>query len=232
MGRPRRPAFVLLILLAAVAAVAGLVAVGVLTVAAAARVGAGRWDEWADVGDAFGVLNGVLSGLAFAALVATLWVQFHELRLQRTELRLQRDAIERSGAELRRSADANLRMLHTDLIKMSLADPVLARVWPHPVPADDEDHRRQLLYANLIFQHQALTMLMADYTDEEIGEAMRYLFRSEIMREYWALSADARNRMDAGDGGADRIARIGDEVLGAPPPGPDPRPPHRERPAA
>jgi hypothetical protein len=193
-----------------------LVVAGVLAASLAARVESPEvWDRWAKVGDAFGVLNGLLSGMAFVGLVVTLWVQFRELALQRSELRLQRDAIVHSGEELRRSADANLRMLHFELLKMAIDDPALAEVWPDPANAADERHSRQLLYANLVFQHLSLSMLVARYTDEQIREALRYTFDSPLMREYWRLARRARRRTQVPGSDAWRVARLGDEVLAA-----------------
>lgn len=50
-------------------------------------------------GDSFGFVNSILSGLAFAAVVVTLW-------LQKTELRLQREELEATREQLKKSAEA------------------------------------------------------------------------------------------------------------------------------
>ena len=204
--------------------IAGLVALtALLTVA---MVGAGvavaaaiagtespqSWSRLADVGQAFGALDSVLSGLAFAALVVTLWIQFRELRLQQTELRQQRDAIERSNAELRRSAEANMRMLHFELIRMSIDEPRLADVWPHPAAIAGSADRRQFIYANLVFQHVSLGMRVAGEPDEAVRRQLRHLFGSPVMREYWRLTAEERAALLPAAGEESRIARIGDEV--------------------
>jgi hypothetical protein len=172
----------------------------------------GEWRQWADVGQSFGVFSTVLSGMAFVALVITLWVQLKELSFQRDELRSQRLVAERSGDELRRSADAGMRMLHFELLKMSIDDPVLARVWPESSAGGDPEERRQLVYANLVFQHASLSMLMAGYTDEQVRESLRYLFASEIMRTYWVGAAAVRRRTQQPGSDHWRIAQIGDEV--------------------
>ena len=51
-----------------------------------------------------------------------------------------------SHNELRRSAEADLRMLHMELIKMSIADPQLAEVWPEFTPNLSPGQNRQYLY--------------------------------------------------------------------------------------
>jgi hypothetical protein len=190
-----------------------LLAAGVIAVAATEAIESPDvWSRWSNVGESFGVLNSVLSGMAFVALVVTLWIQYRELSLQRAELRLQRDAIERSSDELHRSADAGMRMLHFELIKMSIEDPTLADVWPDPDTAGDDHRRRQLLYANLAFQHMALSMVVGGYTDDQVREVLFYAFESRVMREYWHSSAEARRRLQAPTNVSWRIARIADEV--------------------
>jgi hypothetical protein len=187
---------------------AGALAVAMVAPARDADV----WRRWADVGQSFGVFSTVLSGLAFIALVITLWVQMRELSFQRAELRVQRMVAERSGEELRRSADASLRMLHFELLRLSIDDPALARVWPESSADDDPQERRQMVYANLVFQHASMSMVMAGYTDDQIRESLRYLFSSEAMRAYWLGAAAARRRTQQPGSHHWRIARIGDEV--------------------
>jgi len=46
----------------------------------------GDWETRAQAGDTFGGITSLFSGLAFAGLIVTLWMQRHELRLQRLEL--------------------------------------------------------------------------------------------------------------------------------------------------
>ncbi len=52
------------------------------------------------VGDMFGVLGAVFSGLAFAGLIVTLIQQHDDLKLQREDLRLQRQEIAQTNLEL------------------------------------------------------------------------------------------------------------------------------------
>ena len=61
----------------------------------------------ATLGDSFGIVNALFSGLAFALLIYTALMQKEELRLQRQELRDNRE-------ELKRSADA-----HKELVKLT-----------------------------------------------------------------------------------------------------------------
>jgi hypothetical protein len=156
------------------------------------------WAARANVGDSFGVVNAVVSGLALAALIVTLWLQSRELALQRAELAMQRQSLDQSRLELYRSAEASLRMLHVDLIRMSIDDPSLAAVWPPLDPGASYEKERQYLYANLIYQHMWLSMRISDYTDEQVQNHLRYMFTSAHMREYWRAAAKARTSLVPG----------------------------------
>ncbi|MCX5828279.1 MAG: hypothetical protein NTV58_09810 [Deltaproteobacteria bacterium] len=50
------------------------------------RIYAGKLDLAAQYGDSFGMINSLFSGLAFAGIIITILLQWHELRLQRQEL--------------------------------------------------------------------------------------------------------------------------------------------------
>jgi hypothetical protein len=189
-----------------------VMAAGIIAAAGLGGTGdAQTWSRWANVGEAFGILDTVLSGLAFVALIVTLWIQLNELRLQQSELRLQRDAIQRSSDELRRSAEAGMRMLHFELMRMSIDDPALAEVWPRP-DVSDPGERRQLFYANLIYQHLLLWMESQDYSDAQVRDAVRHLFSSPLMRRYWTVAAAERARLSATSADEARITRIVNEV--------------------
>jgi hypothetical protein len=170
------------------------------------------WDGPAHAGESFGVLDSVLSGLAFAALIVTLWIQFRELQLQRQELHLQRKAIEESNTELRRTADAEMRKLHLHLLKLSLEDAELSAVWPVHTPGLTRTRMRQHLYANLIFQHVALSIRVGGYTEDQVRQTLRWLFGSELMRDYWRASASARLTAYVPNTDSWNVERIGDEV--------------------
>jgi Putative phage abortive infection protein len=51
-------------------------------------------------GDMFGAINALFSGLAFASLIYTVYLQRHELQMQREELRLTRDELQGQRLQL------------------------------------------------------------------------------------------------------------------------------------
>ncbi|WP_203717108.1 DUF6082 family protein [Asanoa siamensis] len=167
------------------------------------------WSALADVGDSFGVLNALFSGLALAAVVVTFWMQFTELRSQRGELEVQRHALVQTQAELRRSAEADVRRLHMDLMKMSIADPKLAAVWPKVT--DSEIRNRQYQYVNLILQHTWMRHF-GEIDEEELRRTFRYLFLSPIIRDYWAATAEARASALVAGSFEHKMNQVGDEI--------------------
>lgn len=85
----------------------------------------GGSDKQGQFGDMFGAVNALYSGLAFAFLIYTIWLQREELKLQREELKLQREALELQAKELKRQADelektGNIQKSTYDLQKQHL----------------------------------------------------------------------------------------------------------------
>ncbi|MDG4821032.1 DUF6082 family protein [Asanoa sp. WMMD1127] len=184
---------------------------GLGAVSAIAETATGqRWAELSNVGESFGLLNAIFSGLALAAVVVTFWMQFTELRSQRSELAVQRDALIQTQAELHRTAEASLRHLHVDLVKMSMNDPLLAAVWPRTVSSDVRD--RQYQYANLILQHHVLRLQISEFSEAELQRVFRYLFLSPIMREFWTDTANARAALAAPGSFEQQMHKVGNAV--------------------
>lgn len=61
-------------------------------------------DKLAHIGDSFGFINSLFSGLAFAILIGTIYLQKNELELQRQELSLTREELRRSSEAAEQSA--------------------------------------------------------------------------------------------------------------------------------
>jgi multisubunit Na+/H+ antiporter MnhC subunit len=178
-----------------VVVVAVVLTLGVAMVAMLGRGGDDRtWSRWSNVGQAFGVLTAIVSGLALAALVVTFVMQFRELQAQRAELALQRELAGRVEGHLRRSAEAELRTLHMDLLKLAMNDSQLAAVWP-PFPGVSAERNRQFLYANLVLQHVWLQHSLGASTEAETQSNLRYLLASPLIREYWRATAPSRARI-------------------------------------
>lgn len=163
----------------------------VIDLVMAAVLPAKTWQDWSNVGQAFEAVAAVFAAFGFAALVVTFLMQFKELQLQRQELALQRHEMSQTQAELHRSAEADLRRLHVELMRMAIDDEGLAEVWPDP-ERYPHDVRRQLWYANLVYQHQRLAMELGQYDKVTISSVLRRMFDNPIMRRYWEAGAETR----------------------------------------
>lgn len=64
------------------------------------------WSKWSDVGQTFGVLSSLFSGLALVAVVVISQMQFRELQEQR-------ELLMRSHSELQRAAEAGSTSMPT-----------------------------------------------------------------------------------------------------------------------
>jgi hypothetical protein len=211
-GRRRR----VLIVVACLVAFPIFVAVVLASAIGIAELTGGRASEstlnrWGNVGQTFESVNTVFSGLAFVALVVTFAIQYQELRMQRIELQMQREAMHTSNGELHRSAEADLRRLHFELIKVSIDDPDLAAVWPEFEPGLSAGRNRQYLYANLVFHHVRLNFQIGTFPEEDARTMLRYLFESSIMRAYWSAAERSRNTVSA-DTHERHFAEVANEI--------------------
>jgi hypothetical protein len=190
---PARP--LLLLLGVTLIVIVGVVIGGVALVAFLGNQGDDAdWSRWSDIGEAFGVVNSVVSAFAVAALVITWTLQMRDRREQQAELVLQRRIVEGAETALRRSADVDVRKLHVNLIRMAVDHPHLADVWPSHSEVDPRI-QTQHMYANLLIQHVWLGFTAGIVTREEMIANLRYLFASPRVRAFWRDTADSRRNI-------------------------------------
>lgn len=191
-----------LVLTAAVA-----VALGKLMVTLASPSGPGQ-DSAAST---FMAANAAFSGLALAAVLVTFGVQQRKARHQRRELSLQRRELARTHAQLYRSAEADLRALHVELLKIGIDHPELIDVWPG-YEGTPEDQARELLYSNLIFSHFLLIYRLENWPLPELQGHLRVLVESRKFRRYWQFTEPHR-RLLPPDGDERRFGTFVDAAL-------------------
>ncbi|WP_231905610.1 DUF6082 family protein [Streptomyces davaonensis] len=163
------------------------------------------------LGDYFGAVSAVFSGLALLLLVTTLLFQQRELQLQRRELALQREELVASRAELRRSAAADLRSLHVQLTQMQMDDPSLTEVW-NDFPGLPHAVIKQYLFANLTYSHFVLTFQWGERSEEDLIREARDIMRSPAFRSYWAASRSLKASLPP-DSDEGRMFRLFDRAL-------------------
>ncbi len=71
-----------------------------------------NWTDLGQIGDSFGALNTLFSGLAFAGVIYTILLQHKELGLQREELKTTREVLKRSAEAQEKSEDALNRQIN------------------------------------------------------------------------------------------------------------------------
>lgn len=171
------------------------------------------WQNWSNVGQAFEAVAAVFAAFGFAALVVTFLMQLKELQLQRQELASQRHEMSQTQAELHRSAEADLRRLHVELLRMAIDDEELGAVWPDP-EAQSHSARRQHWYANLIYHHQRLALELGQIDEEAVSAILRWLFSNPIMREYWKAGAEPRAASLIPESKEWHLAQLTDAICG------------------
>ncbi|GID29579.1 DUF6082 family protein [Paractinoplanes brasiliensis] len=142
------------------------------------------WSRWSSAGEAFGVVNSLISVLAVVAVLVTWSTQYRLLREQRAELAQQREIQEDR-------ADLDLRKMHVDLIRLALENPHLAAVWPRIAGADPVIES-QHMYANLILQHIWTDYSAGRSSREQMINTLRYLFASPAVRDFWRATESSR----------------------------------------
>ncbi|MFG2465601.1 DUF6082 family protein [Streptomyces canus] len=169
--------------------------------------------ERSSLGEYFGGVSAVFSGLALLLLVATLLLQQRELRMQRHELAMQREELISSRNELHRSAEADLRALHVQLTQMAMDDPALAEVW-NDFPGEPPQTLRQNLFANLTFSHYLLVYKWGGITEAELVARAGTLVQSPAFNRYWEASRGAKEVLppDTDEG---RLFRIFESAIRA-----------------
>lgn len=75
----------------------------------------GKWENGGTFGDSFGAVNALFSGLAFAGIIFTIYLQRNELSLQRKELELTREELKGQKVEFEKQNET-LRRQHKTLV--------------------------------------------------------------------------------------------------------------------
>lgn len=114
------------------------------------------WTERGAIGDTFGAINALFSGLAFAGVIVALFMQRAELELQRKELEETREVLKQTAATQEKAA------------RISAAATVLAEVERQRVAQSDRE-----AYAKWLSRKTAL-LLLIKLAVPEIEQALAF----------------------------------------------------------
>lgn len=137
------------------------------------------------IGDSFGLVNALVSGLAFIGLIVTLRMQKQELRLQRQELKETREQFERSATaqeesekQLQRQVDLMYVSSYLSLLQMQKADPSQAQIIMDRLKKENEQALSRLARP---FDEHCVEFLDASFADlRQLHNTISAQFRDDI----------------------------------------------------
>jgi hypothetical protein len=193
---------------------------GFLTLVAAVVVGLGKLmlvladpssDDSTHGSSTFLAASAAIAALTLAALLTTLVYQQRKSTVREVVLGRQTEELNRAFQQLQRSAEADLRSLHVELMKIGIDNPELAPVWAGLENVSPE-RSREIIYCNLIFSHYLLMYRLDADRVAEIRGFLRIQMHSRVFREYWAATRVHRDLLDA-EGDERRFAAVVDAAL-------------------
>jgi hypothetical protein len=141
------------------------------------------WKNTAEFGDSFGSLNAFFTGVAFLLILWTISIQRQELQLQKEEMS--------------KMVAAQQRSLHMELLKYSLDDQDLAKVWGE-FGAGGDVEIRQFIYVNLILSHLEMFFRQNMLTGEELRIMLDdHMLNSAHFRKFWEKARDFRKELSS-----------------------------------
>nr|BFE88033.1 hypothetical protein GCM10020093_106340 [Planobispora longispora] len=143
--------------------VSGLVAVSPLALGALGAQ-ADDWEHLSLIGQTYGAASTLLSVLALVGVAVSLVLQAREAKSDREQ---------------------TLRMLHVDLMKMAMEDPLYRRAWGPFFDSEDPDAPREHMYVNLIISQWSMEYELGAITEDHLRSISRLLFSGPAGRRYW-----------------------------------------------
>ncbi|WP_203728276.1 DUF6082 family protein [Paractinoplanes durhamensis] len=125
------------------------------------------WHALSEVGQAYGGISAILSGLAFGAIAASLLLQWRQIRLTQTVMARER---------------------HFELTKLAVDDPRL--IFP-ALPGRSDEEKRRWMYLNLWVAHWAMLWETGAMTAPGARGNFRILFEDDMALEWWAERGSA-----------------------------------------
>lgn len=122
-----------------------------------------NWRGLSDVGQSYGAISAVLSGVALCGIAASLLMQRQQYRL---------------------SEHQALRQRHHELIKMTFDDPSLKPCWGEDASGSGLSEK-EAAYCNLIVDHWHMLWRLGQVSEEAVRGIARRFFDGEIGRLYW-----------------------------------------------
>lgn len=114
-------------------------------------------------GESFGAVSSLFSALSVVGIIAALWIQRQDSR---------------------RALATQTRMLHIELLKMSLSDPDLDEVWRNGEESSNKEGK-QTIFINLILCHWEMLYLQGSLSETQLRQMGFQHFRYVAFEQYW-----------------------------------------------
>jgi hypothetical protein len=121
-----------------------------------------NWHALSEVGQAYGAVSAVLSGLALCGVVVSLLIQRRQAQT---------------------STQYAIRERHFDLLRLMLDQPDL--MYGFAMDPRDPAARRSV-YVNLIIGHMHMTWMLGEAEEIDLRNALREMFRGSTARDWWS----------------------------------------------
>ncbi|MGW4974913.1 DUF6082 family protein [Streptomyces mirabilis] len=124
---------------------------------------------WGEIDKVISLTSLVISSVALSFVAASLSAQVRQVKI---------------------SQDENMRRQHSELLVMSINDPVLRKCWGSASSIANrlEDEQRQMLFSNMIFTWYYSSYVIEDVNDAQLRINLTRFFEGEVGRSYWVFA--------------------------------------------
>lgn len=148
-----------------------LVAVGLVAVSPwalrALDIGADTdWVRLSNIGQTYGAVSAVVAAVALVGVTISVAIQIRDARANRQNAQ---------------------RMLHNDLLRMAMDDPLFMDCWG-PYLTESTDAERQYAYINLVVSHWYSSYQIGELTGDRLRSTAVSVFTSAPGRHYWRVA--------------------------------------------
>jgi Family of unknown function (DUF6082) len=127
-----------------------------------------NWVELGNVGQTYGAISAVISGVALGGVALSLFLQSRDFNLSRTQA---------------------MRNYHSDLVRFSIENPSFISSWGFIPPRDsDMEEMRRIGFLNMIVNFWKDGYETRAFDDDEIRLNFSQMFQGEAGRSYWMSS--------------------------------------------
>jgi Family of unknown function (DUF6082) len=135
-----------------------------------------NWARLSSIGQTYGAISAVISGVALAGIAVSLFLQARELDLTREQM---------------------FQTYHLDLVRFSIENPSFISSWGYvPTEGSSLDDVRRVGYTNMIVSFWSTSYVTRRLDESELQLNFAQMFKGEVGRNYWkARGMSGMNRL-------------------------------------